>query len=357
MATATATRTTAAPAPMLATLVGEPFDDPAWVFEPKYDGLRVLGVFDGRSLTLLSRNNASQNGPFPDVAAALRAALDRPAVVDGEVVCLDEHGRSSFRALQQRFHLKDRREIEARAEQHPAYLYLFDVLSLDGEDLTDRPLRERKKRLRGAVHWSDRVRWTPVTRGTGAEMLRRACREGGEGVIGKHRDSPYVVGRSPWWVKVKCVGRQEFVIGGFTDPQRSRVGIGALLVGYYTDDGRRLIYAGKVGTGYTREALLDLRARLGKLEQPGSPFDEGTPRTERGVHWVRPRLVAEIGFAEWTQHGILRQPRFEGLRPDKKPTDCRRERPAPPAELKARRGGRRPRTGRRHGPGRVPAEA
>jgi bifunctional non-homologous end joining protein LigD len=128
-------------------------------------------------------------------------------------------------------------------------------------------------------------------------------------------------------VKVKCIGRQEFAIGGFTDPQRSRVGMGALLVGYYSDDGKRLIYAGKVGTGYTRETLLELRERLDRLEQKESPFDESAPPHGGHVHWVRPRLVAEIAFGEWTQNGLLRQPRFEGLRTDKKPRECKRERP------------------------------
>ncbi len=331
-----------APAPMLATLVDEPFDNPRWVFEPKYDGLRVLGIHDGRRLTLLSRNHASQNGPFPDIVAALRDAIDRPVIVDGEVVCLDEQGRSSFRALQQRFHLKNDAEIARRARQYPAYLYLFDLLYLDGEDVRARALRERKELLRTAVRWSDRVRWTEFTAETGTDLLRQACREGSEGIIGKHFDSPYAGGRGPWWVKVKCSQRQEFVIGGFTDPQRSRVGLGALLVGYYGDDGKRLIYAGKVGTGYTRETLLDLRERLGRLEQDESPFAEGSPRDERGVHWVRPRLVAEVTFAEWTQHGILRQPRYEGLRTDKKPAECRRERPGSPAAVEARAAGASP---------------
>src|SRR5262249_19629624 len=147
-------------APMLATLVAEPFDHPGWVFEPKYDGLRVLGRFDGQELTLLSRNNQLQNVAFPDVVEPLRAALDRPALVDGEVVCFDDQGRTSFRALQQRFHLKDQAEARDRADRFPAYLYLFDLLYLDGEDLTALPLEERKRRLRGAVRWSDRVRWT-----------------------------------------------------------------------------------------------------------------------------------------------------------------------------------------------------
>ncbi len=323
-----------APAPMLCTLVAEPFDNPAWVFEPKYDGLRVLGRSDGRELTLLSRNQASQNVAFPDIVGALRASLERPAVVDGEIVCFDERGRSSFRILQQRFHLKSAAEAEARSQQYPAYLYLFDLLYLDRFDVTALPLVERKGLLRRAVQWSDRVRWTEPEPAEGRRLWQRACREGGEGIVGKHRDSPYVAGRSSWWVKVKCIGRQEFVIGGYTDPQRSRVGLGALLVGYYSDDGRRLVYAGKVGTGYTRETLLDLRARLDRLGQVQSPFDEGGPAPGQAAHWVRPRLVTEIAFAEWTQYGLLRQPRFEGLRPDKKPRECRRERPrlAAPAE-------------------------
>lgn len=317
----------ASPLPMLCTLVAKPFDNPAWIFEPKYDGLRVLGRFDGHKLTLLSRNQASQNFPFPDIVTALQASLTRPAIVDGEIVCLDARGQSSFRSLQQRFHLKDAREVQARMRQYPAYLYLFDLLYRDKYDVTTLPLRERKELLKQAVQWSDQVRWTPTQPGKGRKLWQAACRAGSEGIIGKHQDSRYVPGRSSWWVKVKCIGRQEFVIGGFTDPQRSRVGLGALLVGYYSDDGRRLIYAGKVGTGYTRETLLDLRQRLDALDQQRSPFAEGDPPHRESVHWVKPALVAEIAFGEWTQNGLLRQPRFEGLRPDKKPKECRRERP------------------------------
>jgi bifunctional non-homologous end joining protein LigD len=269
----------------------------------------------------------SQNFQFPDVVAALQDSLTRPAIVDGEVVCLDEHGRSSFRALQQRFHLKNAREVAVRMQQHPVYLYLFDLLYVDSSDVRILPLKDRKALLREVVHWSHHVRCTTYQVEKGEALWRQACREGGEGIIGKHLDSPYVEGRSPWWVKVKCVGRQEFVVGGFTDPQRSRVGLGALLIGYYSDDGQRLIYAGKVGTGYTREVLLDLRARLDTLEQSVSPFDAGGPPHGPQVHWVRPELVAEIAFGEWTQNGLLRQPRFEGLRTDKAPRECRRERP------------------------------
>jgi bifunctional non-homologous end joining protein LigD len=297
------------------------------VFEPKFDGLRVLGQFDGRRLILLSRNNQSQNVQFPEVAAALRAALSSPAVVDGDVVCFDEQGRTSFRTLQQRFHLKDPAEVRRRVRLYPAVVYLFDLLYVNRYDLTGLPLHERKDLLREAVQLSDAVRRTEYEEANGKSLWRRACREGGEGIIGKHRDSQYVAGRSDWWVKVKCIGRQEFVIGGFTDPQRSRVGLGALLVGNYTDDGKRLVYAGKVGTGYTREVLLDLRKQFDRLGQPASPFGAGGPPGGEHTHWVRPRLVAEIAFAEWTQNGLLRQPRFEGLRLDKSPRDCRRETP------------------------------
>src|SRR5947208_10090243 len=145
---------------MMATIVAEPFDHPDWLFEPKFDGLRVLASFDGRGVTLISRNDKPQEAQFPDVAAALRDSLRRPAVVDGEVVCFDDQGRTSFRALQQRFHLLDTGEIQARAEQYPAFIFLFDLLWLDGRDLTGEPLAERKRLLRAAVHWSDRVRWT-----------------------------------------------------------------------------------------------------------------------------------------------------------------------------------------------------
>lgn len=323
--------------PMLCTLVTAPVDDPAWIYEPKYDGLRVLVRFDGRKLTLVSRNGKVQNLQFPDVADALRASLARPAILDGEVVCLDAEGRSSFRALQQRFHLEDPAVIRARAEAHPAFIYLFDLLYLDRFDVRGVPLSTRKSLLRDAVRWSDRVRWTEFTRGDGSRLLDAACRRSEEGIVGKRSESPYLPGRSDAWVKVKCIGRQEFVIGGWTTPQRSRVGLGALLVGTY-EDGDHLRYAGKVGTGYTRDVLLDLRRRLDDLSRPTSPFEGGGPFGVGEVHWVRPELVGEVAFAEWTQNGLLRQPRFEGLRPDKSPHECRREQ-ALPGPATARRAG------------------
>jgi bifunctional non-homologous end joining protein LigD len=311
---------------MLCSLVAEPFDSPEWIFEPKYDGLRVICRFDGSQLQLISRNDKPQNLQFPDVVSALKRAIGKPVILDGEIVCLDSKGQSSFRLLQQRFHLTDEIEIARRVEQFPAYLYAFDILYFEDQDLRDRPLVERKRRLRSAVRWSSQIRLTPVTRGKGVEMFKKTCRAGGEGIVAKRLSSRYLAERSGDWLKIKCSGRQEFVIGGWTDPQRSRVGLGALLVGYYSDDGKQLIYAGKVGTGFTRQTLLDLREKLDKIKSSGNAFDAGNPPTGEHVHWVKPKLVAEIAYAEWTQNGLLRQPRFEGLRPDKKPTSVRRER-------------------------------
>lgn len=307
---------------MLCTLVDKAFDGARWTFEPKFDGLRILARFDGEALTLLSRNNKPQEARFPEIGEALRPALTRPAIVDGEVICLDDNGKTSFRALQPRFHLDDPAEIRRRMEKHPAFIYLFDILYLDGVDLSRRPLSERREALKQAVAWSDRVRLTESKPGEGIASWKRACEAGEEGIVGKRLDSAYVPGRSDAWVKIKCVGRQEFAIGGWTDPQRSRVGLGALLVGYY--EGEKFRFAGKVGTGYTREVLLDLRKRFDEIRRAANPFDLGDPPT--GAHWVEPRLVAEIAFAEWTQNGLLRQPRYEGLRPDKSAKECRRER-------------------------------
>jgi bifunctional non-homologous end joining protein LigD len=315
---------------MQCTLVAEPFDDPNWIFEPKLDGLRVLCWFDGRHQHLLSRQYKAQNTQFPEVMNALHTSLPYPVILDGEVVCLDANGNSSFRLLQQRLHLHDPTVIEARMRQYPAYLYIFDLLYLDHYDVSGLPLEQRKGLLSQSVRWSDRIRWTEYTPEKGTQLFQDKCERGGEGVVGKHRQSLYVPGRSRSWVKIKCLSRQEFVIGGFTDPKGSRVGLGALLVGYYSDDGRSLIYAGKVGTGYSRPMLLELRRQLEPLEQGRSPFDQGDPPRGAGVHWVSPALVAEIAFAEWTHHDKLRQPRFVGLRLDKRPEECRRERPQPP---------------------------
>lgn len=314
-------------APMLCTLIAEPFDDPKWVFEPKFDGQRILGRFDGKRVELISRNGHNDAHWFPEVAAALKQSLAKPALVDGEIVSLDPHGHSSFRQLQQRFHLNNPRDVAQRAEQFPALLYAFDLLYTDRYDLTSLPLGERQELLHDTVEWSDVIRSTLITPRAGLRLYEAACRLGQEGIIGKRLDSRYVPGRSRDWVKIKCVNRQEFVIGGFTEPAGTRIGLGALLVGYFKPGGKTFVYAGKVGTGFDHETLLDLRQRFKRLEQERSPFAEGDPPRGSGVHWVKPELVAELGFAEWTHHGMLRQPRFEGLRMDKKAREVRREVP------------------------------
>jgi bifunctional non-homologous end joining protein LigD len=273
---------------MLCTLVDSAFDSPEWAFEPKFDGLRVLARFDGGGVTLMSRNSKPQESRFPEIVEGLRRTLRRPAIIDGEVVCLDAAGKTSFRELQQRFHLDDAGEIRRRIGRHPAFLYAFDVLYLDRFDVTGLPLSRRRALLEEAVAWSDRIRLTASVPAKGIEQWRRACEASEEGIVGKRLDSRYVPGRSDAWVKIKCIGRQEFVIAGWTDPQRSRIGLGALLVGYY--EGGRLRYAGKVGTGYTREVLLDLRRRLDELDRDSNPFDDGEPPLGEAVHWVEPTL-------------------------------------------------------------------
>ena len=315
---------------MLVTLVETPFDDPRWIFENKLDGLRVICRFDGRRLVMLSRNDLPQEAAFPEIVAAFHRSLSKPAILDGEIVCFDDHGQASFRKLQQRFHLTDPAVIKQRMAQYPAHIYLFDILYWNRYDVRDRPLFERKRLLRQAIKpWRNPMLWTEATPGKGESLFEDVCSRHGEGIVAKRLDSPYVDYRSGAWLKIKCSGRQEFVIGGFTDPQKSRVGLGAILVGYYTDDAKHFVFAGKVGTGFNNEMLRDLRARLDKLEIDGPPFTKGKILRSNRVHWCKPKLVAEIAYAEWTQHDLLRQPKFEGLREDKPAKAVVRERPKP----------------------------
>jgi bifunctional non-homologous end joining protein LigD len=312
---------------MLCSLVDAPFDGREWIFEPKLDGLRVVCRIDGKGgVDLVSRNDKPQAGMFPDIVDALRRATTRPVMLDGEIVALDDRGRSSFRLLQQRFHVTNPSRLRERTERFPAHLYVFDLLYLDRYDLRDLPLEQRKQLLHSAVRWNERIHEIDVIRGKGTPFFRRTCDEGGEGIVAKRLDSQYTGERGEAWLKIKCSGRQEFVIGGFTDPQRSRVGLGALLVGYYDNDGETFRYAGKVGTGFNREMLLDLRSRLDKLRADDSPFAGNVAPAGENVHYVKPKLVGEFAYAEWTQNDLLRQPRFEGLREDKRATSVRRER-------------------------------
>lgn len=298
--------------PMAATLTDERFDDPNWVFERKLDGVRCLAFKGPDGVRLLSRNRLSQNRRFPELAATIEREPAEELVVDGEVVAL-EGSRTSFSRL-------------ARRARDPVgvYLYVFDLLHLDGFDTRRLPLRTRKALLRRAVVFGGPLRFTPHRNRDGRALSRDACRKGWEGLIAKRADSAYVGKRSRDWLKFKCGNEQELVIGGYTAPRGTREELGALLLGYF--ERGRLRYAGKVGTGFDRETLHDLAQRLAPLRRADSPFrDEGAPA--RGTTWVQPRLVAQVGFSEWTRDGRLRHPRFLGLREDKDPRDVVRERP------------------------------
>lgn len=308
--------------PMLATLTDRPFSDAGWIYERKLDGVRCLAFRDGDRVRLLSRNRKSQNATYPELVEAIAAQKARDFVVDGEIVAF-QGSVTSFSRLQQRMKIAE--AGKARRSGVAVTYYLFDILHLDGRDTTRLPLRDRKALLERTVEFRGPLRFSAHRSREGEAFLAEACKKGWEGLIAKRADSPYVQRRSRDWLKLKCVARQEMVVGGWTDPQGGRVGLGALLVGVY-DDGE-LRYAGKVGTGYDDETLKDLRRRLSAIGRKTSPFaePEGVPR--KGVHWVSPKLVAEVGFTEWTADGKLRHPRFQGLRRDKDPKDIVRERP------------------------------
>ena len=300
---------------MKAVLWDEPFSDPGWIFERKLDGIRCLAHRDdGAPVRLLSRTGRSMNSEYSDLVRALEAEPRRDFVVDGEVVAFDSRGITSFSRLQRR-----------GRERVAVFLYVFDLLRVDGRDVRDLPLRERKAELRRALRFEGPVRFSPHRNGNGEELFRDACRKGLEGIMAKRADSPYRATRSSDWRKLKCHAEQELVIGGYTAPQGSRTDFGALLVGYFEDG--RLSYAGKVGTGFDHHTLSELGGRLRKLERDDPPFSDVHP-IPRGTHWVNPELVAQIGFTEWTRDGRLRHPRFLGLRTDKPAREVVRERPA-----------------------------
>jgi DNA ligase D-like protein (predicted ligase) len=308
--------------PMKAVLSNEPFSDPNWIFERKLDGVRCLAVREDGAVQLVSRTGRNMNGSYPELVEALERERAGDFVADGEVVAFDGPV-TSFARLQGRMQLSDPQA--ARRTGIPVFLYVFDLLRHEGEDLRPLPLRERKARLRRALSFHGPVRFTPHRNEHGEELFRDACRRGLEGVIAKRADSPYRSGgRSRDWLKLKCHHEQELVIGGFTAPKGSRTEFGALLVGYFED--RELRYAGKVGTGFNHRTLADLGGRMRELEQDEPPFVDVHP-IPRGTRWVRPELVAQIAFSEWTRDGRLRHPRYLGLRNDKPARDVVRERP------------------------------
>ncbi|HYG68637.1 MAG TPA: non-homologous end-joining DNA ligase, partial [Anaeromyxobacteraceae bacterium] len=301
----------------LATLAKEPPRGAGWLHEVKYDGYRIgAAVEDGRA-TLSSRNGKDFTAQFPEVANAVARLPAKTALLDGEAAVLLPDGRTSFQALQ---------NVIGGDGRGVVYL-AFDLLHLDGEDLRGLPLVERKRRLAALLGPKPEgtVRYSPHVEGDAEPVWREACRLRLEGIVSKRRDGPYLPGRATSWLKVKCTLRQELVVGGFTDPEGAREGIGALLVGTH-DDAGALVFAGKVGTGFTRAVANALRAKLDLLEQRECPF---TPRPAgwlgKHAHWVRPELVAEVEFTEWTEGGSIRHPSFQGLREDKRAKDVVRE--------------------------------
>ena len=306
---------------MLATLTDRREFGDDWLLERKFDGERCVALKDGDDVRLESRTGKSLTGTYPEVRDAVAAQKANRLVIDGEVVAFDGE-QTSFGRLQQRLgNTRPSKELVAR---FPVVYCVFDLLEIDGEDLTGLPLSERRARLKKAVRKRKGLQVSAAWSDDSVRRYNEACGSGWEGLIAKRADAPYVRGRSKDWLKLKCVLEQEFVIGGYTDPAGSRTDFGALLVGY-NEDGR-LRYAGKVGTGYNSKTLRELGAKLRKIETDKPPFVDVKP-IPRGTHWTKPRLVAQIGFAEWTTDGRLRQPRYLGLRDDKRPREVVRERP------------------------------
>lgn len=305
---------------MLATLTDDRFSDPDWIFERKLDGVRCLARRDDRGrVRLLSRTERDMSRTYPEIADALAAQVGLELFVDGEVVALSG-GRTSFERLQGRSGLSD--PDAARASGIAVHYYVFDLMHVAGYDTRRLPVLGRKRLLKPLLPAGGPLRFTPHRRAAGEAAFQAACERGDEGVIAKRAAAPYVGGRSKDWLKFKCVRDQEFIIGGWTEPKGRRSGFGALLLGYF--DGGTLVFAGKVGTGFDAATLERVRHALAGRELAHSPFGRGRVAA-RHTHWVRPEVVAQIGFAEWTRDGLLRHPRFLGLRTDKRPGDVVRE--------------------------------
>ncbi|SCY01179.1 ATP-dependent DNA ligase LigD phosphoesterase module /ATP-dependent DNA ligase LigD polymerase module [Nitrosospira sp. Nl5] len=311
--------------PQLATLVDALPNQPAdWIYEIKFDGYRILARIDGRKIQLFTRNGNDWSHKLPDLVKAIGRMRLRPGWLDGEIVVPNENGIPDFQALQNAF--------DNSRTQNIVY-YLFDIPFYDGHDLRAAPLTERREFLRTLFKTPppEQVRFSEAFDAPARDIVASVCRMGLEGVIGKRKSATYVSRRSPDWIKLKCSQRQEFVIGGYTDPQGSRIGIGSLLLGFYDDD-QKLRYAGNVGTGFSDKTLHELKAKLDKVAAIHSPFINASGIGKK-AHWVRPTLVAEVSFGEWTRDGHIRHSVFHGLRTDKKAELIRREKPVHPSDI------------------------
>jgi bifunctional non-homologous end joining protein LigD len=299
-----------------------------WAFEPKYDGIRVLAFADGEAVSLITRNELEKAAQFPEVVDGIRALgkrRKRAFVLDGEIVARKGEDFARFQALQRRIGETDPRIIAEHVRARPATLIAFDLLIDDGDVLIHEPWTERRPRLERLLGGFDRpaLRLGDAQIGDGPRILAKAKQAGWEGIIAKRASSVYVPGkRSRDWQKLKLEARQEFVVGGWTEPRKTRQHLGALLLGVY--DGDRFVYVGHTGGGFTQQGLAEMYERLKPLERKTPPF-ETTPATNEPAHWVRPEVVVEVKFNEWTDEGKLRQPIFVGVRDDKDPRSVVRE--------------------------------
>lgn len=306
--------------PMLAKLTHDEFSDKDWIYERKLDGVRCLVFKKGKKVRLMSRNKNELNNTYPELVEAFKQQPEKNFIVDGEIVAFKD-GLSSFSELQKRMNLKNSEEISQHKTR--VFFYVFDLIHFGKKDLSQLPLLERKKQLEQAVNYNEQIRFTPHREEKGLEYLKQACKDKWEGLIAKKADSKYSFGRSSNWLKFKCTNEQELVIGGFTEPTGQRKGFGSLLLGYY--EGKELQYAGKVGTGFTDEILQDLHSKMTALETKTSPFADPKQIRSKNVHWITPKLVAQVSFTEWTRTNKLRHPSYLGLRNDKKATDVVKE--------------------------------
>jgi bifunctional non-homologous end joining protein LigD len=304
------------PAPMLPTLVEKPFNSRDWLFETKWDGVRAICAVTRQQVLAVSRTGRDLLSQFPELSKLRSAFKTLPVVIDGEIVSLDKKGRSSFQRLQPRLN-RLQGETDPGA---PVSFVVFDLIVIGTDDLRQEPLEERKARLKKNVRPGNAfVIFSDHIKTNGIKLFEKARRQGLEGIVAKRRDSPYRSGRSRDWLKIKVIETQEFVVCGWTEPAGSRRYFGALLLGLY--DRGELTYAGHVGTGFDVRTLAALHEKLARIETKRSPF-RTVPKVNAPVHWVTPKLVAEVKFGEWTRDGVLRQPVYVGLRVDKKPKEC-----------------------------------
>jgi bifunctional non-homologous end joining protein LigD len=318
---------------MLATLVDEPFNSADWLYEVKWDGFRAIAYLQDGRVQLFSRNQNELTDEFPEMQELSKRLEGQNVIVDGEVCALDEQGRPSFSLMQQRSGFTEPGRKGAAKRSVKIVYYAFDLLYLDGYSLFRVDLRKRKELLAARLSASDIVRYSEHF-DDGLAMYEAAKSRGLEGIVAKRRASCYLQKRSREWLKMKITRQQECVIGGYTDPRGAREHFGSIVLGLYDDKGR-LIHVGNAGTGFNQENAEDLWRRMKKLETGKSPF-YGKVEASRRVHFLKPELVAEIKFSEWTHEGKMRAPVFQGLRFDKSPRECVFERPLP-AKTEARK--------------------